>query len=171
MPATAHGGVLLPFVSGGLFPVKNVPNVCGLAAAALALSACATAPSKISAAYVSPMKYQSHDCGQIGAEQASIEQRTNTLYHSLKKRNNSDKWMMGVGLVVAWPALLFLKGNNGAQNAEYAQLKGDYEALRSTSISRKCDLTFASDLAATVAASKKTKAAAAATAAPVPGGK
>jgi len=122
--------------------------------ASLMVSACATSPSKISAAYVSPMKYQNHDCQQIGIEQASIEQRTNVLYHSLKKRNTSDKWMMGVGLVVAWPALLFLKGNNGAQNSEYAQLKGDYEALRTSSVAKKCELTFASDLAATVSAKK-----------------
>jgi len=133
-------------------------NACVLGAVAISMTACASSPKKISAAYVSPLKYQNHDCGQIGAEQASIEQRTNTLYHSLKKRNNSDKWMMGVGLVVAWPALLFLKGNNGAQNAEYAQLKGDYEALRTTSITKKCDLSFSPDLAATVAASKKAPA-------------
>jgi hypothetical protein len=63
--------------------------------------------------------------------------------------------MMGVGLVVAWPALLFMKGNNGAQNAEYAQLKGDYEALRGVSISKSCELNFAPDLAAAAANSKK----------------
>lgn len=114
------------------------------------LSACATAPSKIAPAYVSPLKYQSYDCSQIGFEQASIEQKTTQLYHSLKKRNTNDKVMMGVGLFLAWPALLFMKGNNSAQNAEYAQLKGDYEALRSSSVAKKCDLAFASDLSATV---------------------
>jgi hypothetical protein len=130
-------------------------SACGLAVACLLVSACATAPSKISAAYVSPLKFQTFDCSQVAVEQAGIEQRTTTLYHSLKSRNNSDKWMMGVGLVVAWPALLFLKGNNSAQNAEYAQLKGDYEALRQTSIAKKCDLAFAADLATTVAQKKK----------------
>jgi hypothetical protein len=134
--------------------------LCGLVAASLMLPACATAPSKISAAYVSPLKYQSYDCAQIGLEQASIEQRTTTLYHTLKKRNTSDKVMMGVGLVVAWPALLFMKGNNSAQNAEYAQLKGDYEALRSASVTKKCELQFSTDLAATVAGKKPSAAAA-----------
>ena len=114
------------------------------------VSACATHPNKISAAYVSPLKYQNYDCQQIALEQRSIEQRTNVLFHHLKSRNNSDKWMMGVGLVVAWPALLFLKGNNGAENTEYAQLKGDYEALRMGSVQRKCELAFSDDLAKTV---------------------
>ena len=96
------------------------------------------------------MKYQNYDCQQIGFEQAHVERRTNELYHRLKGRNNSDNWMMGLGLVVAWPALLFMKGNNGAENTEYAQLKGDYEALRTVSIQRRCDLHFANDLATTV---------------------
>lgn len=127
-------------------------KIGGLAAASLMLSACATSPNKISAAYVSPMKYDSFDCGQIAVEQAGVEQRTNALYHSLKKRNTNDKWMMGVGMLVAWPALFFLKGNNGVQNAEYAQLKGEYDALRHTSVAKKCDIAFKDDLAKAVAA-------------------
>lgn len=122
----------------------------GLLAATLILSGCATSPNKISAAYVSPAKYQSFDCSQVAAEQAGVEQRTNALYHSLKKRNTNDKWMMGVGMLVAWPALFFLKGNNGVQNAEYAQLKGEYEALRNASVAKKCDIAFQEDLAKAV---------------------
>ena len=122
------------------------------ATGSLCLAGCATHPNKISAAYVSPMKYQNYDCQQIGFEQAHVERRTNELYHRLKSRNNSDNWMMGLGLFVAWPALLFMKGNNGAENTEYAQLKGDYEALRTVSVQNKCALSFASDLASTVQA-------------------
>jgi hypothetical protein len=123
----------------------------GIAATvSICLSGCATSPNRISAAYVSPLKYQNYDCQQIGFEQANVERRTNELYHRLKNRNNSDNWMMGIGLLVAWPALLFMKGNNGAENTEYAQLKGDYEALRTVSVQRKCEMTFAADLATTV---------------------
>ena len=127
----------------------------GLAAAAsVCLAACATHPNKISAAYISPLKYQNYDCQQIGWEQANVERRTNELYHHLKSRNNSDNWMMGVGLFIAWPALLFMKGNNGTENTEYAQLKGEYEALRTAAIQRKCELEFATDLSTTVRASR-----------------
>ena len=131
------------------------------AVAALSVAACATHPNKISAAYVSPMKYQNYDCGQIAVERAAVEQRTNALYHTLKRRNNSDNWMMGIGMLVAWPALLFMKGNNTAQNSEYAQLKGDYEALRSVSVAKRCDVAFANDLATTVNKSAPPPAAAA----------
>jgi len=157
-------------VRGPIFWGKIVNRnfaIGGLAAACVMLSACATAPSKISAAYVSPMKFQNYDCNQIAAEQSSVEQRTTILYHTLKKRNTNDKVMMGVGLVVAWPALLFMKGNNSAQNAEFAQLKGDYEALRGVSVSKQCNLNFAPDLAASAANAKKApKANAVAPAAP-----
>ena len=144
--------------------------VGGAIAASLLLSAYATAPSKIAASYVSPMKFQTYDCSQVAFEQASIEQRTTTLYHTLKKRNNNDKWMMGVGLVVAWPALLFMKGNNSAQNSEFAQLKGDYEALRGVSVNKKCDAVFASDLGSAVAKAKKAAGKSAEPAAPVAAG-
>lgn len=110
------------------------------------VTGCATDPNKIAAAYVSPLKYETYDCQQVAVEQAGIEERTNVLYHNLKSRNNSDKWMMGVGLLVAWPALLFMKGNNSAENAEFAQLKGNYDALQHTSIEKKCGLAFAADL-------------------------
>lgn len=128
------------------------------ATAAIALAGCATAPQKISAAHVSPIKYQSYDCEQIGLEQATVEERTSNLYHSLKKRNNSDKWVMGGGLLLFWPALFFLKGDNDAENAEYAQLKGEYEALRSVSVQRKCQLVFSENLADTIEGKKSAKA-------------
>ncbi len=103
---------------------------------------CASNPNKIEAAYVSPLKYQKFDCDQIAIEQASVERRTNTLYHSLKKESNKDNAQMGIGLVLFWPALFFLEGGDGPQAAEYGQLKGDYAALRDTSVAKKCDLAF-----------------------------
>lgn len=130
--------------------MKSSVKCVMLVSAFATVSACATNPNKIAASYVSPMKYENYDCQQVAVEQAGIEERTNVLYHNLKSRNNSDKWMMGVGLLVAWPALLFMKGNNSAENAEYAQLKGNYDALQHTSIEKKCGLAFASDLRNTV---------------------
>jgi hypothetical protein len=47
---------------------------------------------------------------------------------------------MGVGLVLFWPALFFLEGGDGPEAAEYAQLKGEFEALRENSIQKKCGI-------------------------------
>lgn len=49
---------------------------------------------------------------------------------------------MGVGLVLFWPTLFMLEGGDGPEAAEYARLKGEYEALRKVAIEKKCDLSL-----------------------------
>ena len=104
------------------------------------LTACATNPNKIDAAYVSPLKYQKYDCDQIAMEMDYVGQRTNKLYQNLKTENKKDKWQMGLGLIVFWPTLFFLEGGDGPQAAEYSQLKGEFEALRDNSVDKKCSI-------------------------------
>ena len=112
--------------------------------ASLFLVACASNPDKIDAAYVSPLKYKDYDCDQIAMEMDYIGNRTNTLYGRLKKERNADNWQMGVGLVLFWPALFALEGGDGPEAAEYAQLKGEFEALRTSSVDKKCGRTYRS---------------------------
>lgn len=111
-----------------------------IAPVALLLSACASSPDKIEAAYVSPLKYKDYDCDQIAMEMDHVERRTNELYARLKKESSADKWQMGIGLVLFWPALLGLEGGDGPEATEYAQLKGEYEALRENSVQKKCGI-------------------------------
>lgn len=47
---------------------------------------------------------------------------------------------MGIGLVLFWPSLLLLEGGDGPEAAEYAQLKGEFEALRTNTVQRKCGI-------------------------------
>lgn len=108
------------------------------AAIAVTLGACTTNPDKIGATYVSPLKYENYDCQQLIAEQSNIERKVGELHGTLKKESSGDAWATGVGVVLFWPALFFLAGNNDVQEAEYAQLKGDYEAVQSTLIKKKC---------------------------------
>jgi hypothetical protein len=108
---------------------------------AAALSACASSPKKIEAAYVSPAKYHALTCEGIALERTAIAHRANVLYHSLKKRSDTDAAKMGVGAVVFLPTLLFLKGD-GTAAAEFAHLKGDYTALRINSEDRGCQIAF-----------------------------
>ena len=100
------------------------------------LIGCATGASEISASYVSPAKYSGYDCDQINLERDSIERRVN-----------------GVGMVLFWPALFFLKGDS-PEAAEYARMKGEYEAIQSVAIQKKCDIRFEKELMDTIDASK-----------------
>lgn len=108
------------------------------------LASCASNPDSIQAAYVSPMKYADYDCRQLGTEMGYVEQRTNTLYQNLRAKRRGDNWQMGVGLVLFWPTLFALEGGDGPEATEYAQLKGEYEALRENSVQKNCSLDFQS---------------------------
>lgn len=107
-------------------------------AVALSLGACASNPDKIAAAYVSPSKYQDFDCEQMAREMDNVGQRTTMLHAQLKEARNKDNAQMGVGLVLFWPALFFLEGGDGPEAAEYAQLKGDFEAMQVNATQKNC---------------------------------
>ena len=104
------------------------------------LFGCATNPNKISATYVSPLKYQNYTEQQIIVEMDHINRRTTELYHSLKKEANKDAGQMAIGMVLFWPALFFLEGGDGPEAAEYARLKGEYEALRQVAVQKNMSL-------------------------------
>ena len=54
---------------------------------------------------------------------------------------SADNWQMGVGLILFWPSLFFLEGGDGPEASEYAQLKGNFEALRVNSVQKKCSIS------------------------------
>ena len=115
-------------------------------AGALALigTACASNPDSLDAAYVSPLKYSNYDCPQLSTELDYVGQRTNTLYQNLADKRKADNWQMGLGLVLFWPALFALEGGDGADAAEYSQLKGEFEALRQVTTQKRCNIALQS---------------------------
>ncbi len=101
------------------------------------LSGCATASKDVAATYVSPLQYQSYDCQQINAEAQRLQMRVSELGGRLDKAANNDKALMGVGLLIFWPAL-FALGGTAQQEAEYGRLRGEYEALQKVAVEKKC---------------------------------
>lgn len=98
---------------------------------AVALAGCATSPSKIQPAYVSPTKYRSFTCEQIAQEQALVDAKAADLHKKLKRKADTDAFEATAGALLVWPMLLFLSGGDGPEAAEYAQLKGERDALAS----------------------------------------
>jgi len=111
-----------------------VVSTCG---AALVLAGCATASKDIAPTYVSPMQYQSYDCDQIAAEVQRISARVNQLGGRLDEASNNDKVITTVGVILFWP-ILFALGGTKQQEAEYARLKGEYDALEQQAVVKKC---------------------------------
>lgn len=103
----------------------------------LGLMGCATASKDIASNYVSPIQYQSYDCEQLSSETQRIQVRVNQVGGRLDEAASNDKAIMGVGLVLFWPAL-FALGGTKQQEAEYARLKGEYDALQQAAIVKKC---------------------------------
>lgn len=108
-----------------------------LTAVAVALGGCATASKDVATAYVSPLQYQSYDCEQLGAESQRLTARAQQLGARLDEAAANDKAITGVALILFWPAA-FALGGTKQQEAEYARLKGEHEAIQQAAIARKC---------------------------------
>ncbi len=93
----------------------------------LALIACAKHPHEIPAQYVSPLQYQSYNCKQLEQEMQVLTRRVQEVGGNVESEADSDDVEMGVGLVLLWPTLFFLDGDT-PQAAEYARLKGEFDA-------------------------------------------
>ncbi|MGZ9098404.1 MAG: hypothetical protein ACXW3O_01755 [Brevundimonas sp.] len=111
-------------------------TVAAALCASLALASCASNPDDISATYISPMTYNSMNCSQLEAELIRVGNRVNVVTGRQRSQASNDALVMGVGLVLFWPALFFLKGNGGA--TELGQLKGEYDALHVNATEKQC---------------------------------
>lgn len=101
------------------------------------VTGCATASKDISATYVSPAQYASYDCPQLTAETQRLQARYVELGGRLDQAATNDKTIMGVGLILFWPAL-FALGGTKSQEAEYGRLRGEYDAVQQTLIQKRC---------------------------------
>ena len=54
---------------------------------------------------------------------------------------SNDAGITAAGAILFWPALFFLGGNE-QKEAEYAKLRGEYEAIEKAAIQKKCDDRF-----------------------------
>lgn len=111
-----------------------------VALAALA-GACAKSADSISAAYVSPTIYRDFSCSELSEEAQRVSARAVAATGAQNQAATRDVVATTVGVVVFWPAL-FLIGGNDTKAAELAQLKGSMEAIEQASIQKKCGIRF-----------------------------
>ena len=108
-------------------------------AVSFGLAGCSTASKDITATSVSPLVYNSYDCDQLGAENARLTSRITQLGGRLDEAASNDKAITGVGMILFWPAL-FALGGTKQEEAEFAKVKGEYEALQQSMIIKKCGI-------------------------------
>ena len=103
------------------------------------IAGCSTAAKDITPAAVSPAMYSNYDCDQVRLEMMRVSTEVNSMTGKLEKNRENDNMTTTAGIILFWPALFFLGGTK-EQEARYAQLKGEYNALEQTSILKKCSL-------------------------------
>ena len=106
-------------------------------AVCLVASGCASSSREIAPAYVSPMQYEGYSCEQLVSENSRIQSRISAAAGNVDDRASGDRVKMGVGLVLFWPTLFFLKGD-GAEAQELARLRGEHEAIENVYIRKGC---------------------------------
>jgi hypothetical protein len=112
-------------------------TIASILSVTIALAGCATASKDVATSYVSPMQYQSFDCEQLASETQRVAARVNQLGGRLDQAASNDKTIGVVGAILFWPAL-FALGGTKEQEAEYARLKGEYDAIQQSAIVKKC---------------------------------
>ena len=118
-----------------LTPTRRLPSLL----LATLLVGCASSSDKITSSYVSHLQYSAYTCDQIKPELLRVNTQIVKVSGVQDSVANRDAVAMGVGLVLFWPALFFLAAGDD-QQAELANLKGQYDALESAAIQKNCDI-------------------------------
>ena len=110
-------------------------------AAALVLSGCAQNAADIKAAYVSPVPYQNMTCEQLRAEAQRVSAAATSATGAQNSKASNDAVATGVSLVLFWPAIFFVHGDQG-NAVELANLKGQMKAIEEVNAQKNCGIQF-----------------------------
>jgi|CXWL01.1.fsa_nt_gi hypothetical protein len=135
--------------------MKALSNTVKAVCLATMLAACAPHADKIQPSYVSPLQYSDYTCKQIRMEMARISRRVNEVAGVQDKQASNDSAALGVGLILFWPALFFMIGDD--QKEELSRLKGEYEAVEQAAIQKECDVAKEVDAARKLEEERKEK--------------
>ncbi|MGO4705063.1 hypothetical protein AB4072_04700 [Microvirga sp. 2MCAF38] len=110
-------------------------------AVSMAAAGCASRSDDVSAAYVSPIAYQSYSCRELGQEAQRVSSAAATAAGVQDRQRTNDAVATTAAVVIFWPAAFFVGGDN-AKTAELARLKGQMQAIEEASIQKKCGIAF-----------------------------
>ncbi|UFS67176.1 hypothetical protein [Paracoccus denitrificans] len=105
------------------------------------LVACAESPDAVRASYASSAAYANMSCQQLVAEAHNVSNAAHDAAGVQRRHRTQDAIATTAGLVVFWPALLFIHGNDST-TSEIGQLKGQMQAIEAASTAKKCGLVF-----------------------------
>jgi hypothetical protein len=101
------------------------------------MAGCAQKADSIKASYVSPIAYEKLSCKKLEEEVIRVNTRLSKISEEQVETANKDAVVVGVGVVVFWPALLLLAAGEDQKN-EIANLKGQYDTIRKVAAKKGC---------------------------------
>lgn len=128
---------------------------CCLLASSFLFTGCASQPENINATYVSPVMYDHLNCNQIRQEMQRVSRHVHDITGQQEEEATGDAVALGVGLVLFWPALFFMIGDD--KEEELARLKGEYDALEQAAITKECNVTAEIEAARKLEEERKAK--------------
>lgn len=105
-------------------------------AVSVAMAGCAKSSEDVVAQYQSPARYKNMSCDELSMELERVQASVLQLSDEQDDAATRDKVVMGVGLVLFWPALFILAA--GDEKAELSRLKGEFEALDTAYAQKNC---------------------------------
>ena len=110
----------------------------------ITLAGCAADTNQIRATYVSPRDYDDCTCDQLKDEAIRVTRQAREVGARVNETAETDDTQMAVGLILFWPTLFFLEGEDTLDTQEYAELKGRSSAIEEASIRKQCGIEFRS---------------------------
>jgi len=106
-----------------------------------ALNGCVAGSKEVEAVTVPVERYEWYSCAQVEDEARRVAARA-TAISGVEVRSSKPPAPAPDGrLPIAWPTLFFVNGN-GVNVDEFAQLRGEFSALKSVSAQKQCGLSF-----------------------------
>lgn len=121
--------------------MKILRTIVSILPAAALTVGCASRSEDVSAAYVSPIMYNSYSCGELGMEAQRVSAAAAGASGAQDSQRTKDAVVTTAAVVIFWPAAFFVGGDN-AKTAELASLKGQMQAIEQASIQKKCGINF-----------------------------
>lgn len=116
---------------------KAIATICMVGT----LAACAENPDAVRPGYTSAAVYENLSCQQLAAEARAVSDRAHDAAQVQRRHHTRDEIATTAGLVIFWPALLFIHGNDET-TAEIAQLRGQMTAIEQASTAKQCGMVF-----------------------------
>ncbi len=102
------------------------------------LSGCVSSSEKYNSPYISPAQFQTYSCAELLAEIERVQAKVSQLTDKSDGNATADeKLELDADLSLSWTALFALAGTK-EQEAEYALLKSEYDAIQQWAAIKQC---------------------------------